>query len=250
MSRKLAGKVAVVTGASKGIGAGIAKAMAAEGASVVVNYASSAAGAERVVGEIVAAGGKGVAVQGDVSKPEDVKRLFEETKKAFGRLDVLVNNAGVFRFGPFEEISVDEFQRQYTINVLGPILATQEAIRQFGFEGGSVINVSSVVGSKAVPGGVLYSSTKGAVDNMTYGMAQELGPRRIRVNAVAPGPTESEGVESLGLFEGEQGKAYVSMTPLGRLGQPSDIASAVVFLASDDAAWVTGEVLRASGGLR
>ena len=250
MSDRLAGKVSVVTGASKGIGAGIARGLGEAGASVVVNYASDKAGADRVVAEITRKGGKAVAVQGDVSKAADVRRMFAEAVRAFGRLDVLVNNAGVYRFGPFESITEQEFHRHYDINVLGSILAVQEALKHFGPEGGSVINISSVVGSSPWPQGVLYSSTKAAVENLTRGLVLELGPRKVRVNAVAPGTTESEGTSELHLFEGEEGKKIVASTPLGRLGTPADIARVVVFLASDESAWVTGEVIRASGGMK
>ncbi len=250
MSGRLAGKVAVVTGASKGIGAGIAGGLAEAGASVVVNYASDKAGADRVVAEVTRRGGKAVAVQGNVSKADDVKRLFAEAVRAFGRLDVLVNNAGVYRFGPIEGVTEAEFHRHYDTNVLGPILAVQEALKHFGPEGGSVINISSVVSSSPWPQTALYSSTKAAVDNLTRGLALELAPRKVRVNAVAPGTTESEGTSDLHLFEGDEGKKVIASTPLGRLGTPADIARVVVFLASDDSAWVTGEVIRASGGLK
>lgn len=250
MSERLAGRVAVVTGASKGIGAGIARGLAEAGASVVVNYATDRAGADRVVSEVVERGGRAVAVQGDVSKDADIKRLFAETVRAFGRLDVLVNNAGVYRFGPFESITEEEFHRHYNTNVLGPILAIQEALKHFGPEGGSVINISSVVGSAPWPQTALYSSTKAAFDNLTRGLALELAPRKVRVNAVAPGTTESEGTSDLHLFEGDEGKKVIASTPLGRLGTPADIARVVVFLASDDSAWITGEIIRASGGLK
>jgi 3-oxoacyl-[acyl-carrier protein] reductase len=248
MSDRLAGKVALVTGASKGIGAGIAGGLAEAGASVVVNYARDRAGADRVVAEITRKGGKAVAVQGDVSKAADVKRLFAEAVRAFGRLDVLVNNAGVYRFGPLESITEEEFHRHYDTNVLGPILAVQEALKHFGPEGGSVINISSVVGSSPWPQAALYSSTKAAVDNLTRGLALELAARKVRVNAVAPGTTESEGTSDL--FEGDEVKKVIASTPLGRVGTPADIARVVVFLASDDSAWVTGEIIRASGGLK
>jgi 3-oxoacyl-[acyl-carrier protein] reductase len=250
MSGRLAGKVAVVTGASKGIGAGIARGLAQAGASVVANYASDRAGADRVVAEIVEGGGKAVAVQGDVSKAADVKRPFAEAVRAFGRLDVLVNNAGVYRFGPFESITEEESRRHYGVNVLGLILAVQEALKHVGPEGGSVINISSVVATAPWPQATLYSSTKAAVDNLTRGLALELAPRKVRVNAVAPGTTESEGTSDLHLFEGDEGKKVIASTPLGRLGTPEDIARVVVFLASDDSAWVTGEVIRASGGMK
>ncbi|MEA3207481.1 MAG: 3-oxoacyl-[acyl-carrier protein] reductase [Chthoniobacter sp.] len=246
----LAGKVAIVTGASKGIGAGIAKAFCAEGASVVVNYASSKQAAERVLAELADVGCNAITVQASVSDPEDVQRLFAETKKAFGRLDVLVNNAGVFKFDPFEAITAAEFHREFSVNVLGPILTSQEAIRQFGFEGGSVINVSSIVGIHSQPNALLYSATKAALGNLTQGLAAELGPHKIRVNAIAPGYTRSEGTEAEGLLGDENIKRYASITPLGRLGEPADIASAAVFLASDASAWITGETIRVSGGAR
>lgn len=248
MSDRLAGKVAVVTGASKGIGAGIARGLAEAGASVVVNYASDRAGADRVVAEIAQRGGHAVAVQGDVSKAADVERLFAEAVRTFGGLDVLVNNAGVYKFGPIESITEAEFRRHYDVNVLGPILAVREALKHLGPGGGSVINISSVVGSSPWPKAVLYSSTKAAVDNLTRGLALELAPRKVRVNAVAPGTTESEGTSEL--FEGDEAKEVIASTPLGRVGTPADIARVVVFLASDDSAWVTGEVIRASGGLK
>jgi 3-oxoacyl-[acyl-carrier protein] reductase len=250
MSGRLVGKVTVVTGASKGIGAGIARGLAEAGASVVVNYASDKAGADRVVAEVTDSGGKAVAVQGDVSKAADVERLFVEAVRAFGRLDVLVNNAGVYRFGPIEGVTEAEFHRHYDTNVLGPILAVQAALKHFGPEGGSVINLSSIVGAAPWPQAALYSSTKAAIDNLTRGLALELAPRKVRVNAVAPGTTESEGTSDLHLFEGDEGKKVIASTPLGRLGTPADIARVVVFLASDDSGWVTGEVIRASGGLK
>jgi 3-oxoacyl-[acyl-carrier protein] reductase len=250
MSQRLTGKVAVVTGASKGIGAGIARGLAEAGASVVVNYASDKAGADRAVAEIVERGGKAIAVQGDVSKATDIGRVFAEALRAFGRLDILVNNAGVYRFGPFESITEEEFRRHYGVNVLGPILTVQEALKHFGPEGGSVINISSIVGSRPQPTTSLYASTKGALENLTLSMATELAPRKVRVNAVAPGHTESEGTAAMGLFEGEAGKRMAGNTPLGRIGTPEDIAPAVVFLASDESRWVTGEIIRASGGLK
>ena len=246
----LTGKVAVVTGASKGIGAGIARRLGAAGASVVVNYASSREGAERVVAEIIAAGGKAIAIQGDVSKAADVQRLFAETIRAFGRLDVLVNNAGVFRFQPLEEVTEGEFHRQFDINVLGPLLATREAVKHFR-GGGSVINVSSVASTAPVANSAIYASTKGAVDTVTQALAVELGPRGIRVNAANPGFTETEGVIDMGDVIGTDfERQLVADTPLGRSGKPEDIAPAVEYLASDAAAWVTGETLRVSGGLR
>lgn len=246
----LSGKVAIVTGASKGIGAAIAKALGAEGASVVVNYASSREGADRVLAGIADAGGNAIAIQANVSAPEDVRRLFAETKKAFGRLDVLVNNAGVFKFEPFEAITVAEFNREFSTNVLGPMLTLQESIEQFGFEGGSVINLSSIAGSNSMSGGLLYSATKAAVQSITQGLAAELGPRRIRVNAIAPGYTRSEGTEAEGLLTESSVKQYISVTPLGRLGKPEDIAAVAVFLASDASFWVTGETIRVGGGAR
>ncbi len=246
----LTGKAAIVTGASKGIGAGIARALAEAGAAVVVNYASDGAGADRVVAEITNAGGRALAIQASVSQPEDVQRLFAQSKDALGRLDVLVNNAGVFKFDPFEKITPAEFQREFSVNVLGPILTLQEAIRQFGFDGGSVINITSIVGSHSQPNAVLYSSTKAALGNLTQGLAAELGARGIRVNAIAPGYTRSEGTEAEGLYTEESLQHYASITPLGRLGEPADIAAAAVFLASDASHWVTGETIRVAGGAR
>lgn len=246
----LSGKVAIVTGASKGIGAGIATALGVEGASVVVNYASDREGADRVLGRIADAGGNAIAVQASVSEPQDVHRLFAETKKAFGKLDLLVNNAGVFKFEPFEAISVAEFHREFSTNVLGAILTIQEAIRQFGFKGGRVINISSIAGSHAFPNGVLYSATKAAVESLTQGLAAELGPRGIRVNAIAPGYTRSESTEAEGLAGEESIKQSISVTPLGRLGEPEDIAAVAVFLASHESSWVTGETIRVGGGAR
>ena len=245
---KLKGKVAVVTGASKGIGAGIAKALGAEGAAVVVNYASSKDGAERVVAEIKAQGGQAIAVKGDVAKAADVQRLFDETKKAFGAVDVLVNNAGVYKFAPLPEITEDEFHRHFNTNVLGTILATKEAARHFGESGGSVINISSIASEEAVPGAAVYSATKGAVDTLTRVLAAELGPRKIRVNVIAPGGVETEGTHSAGVIGSDFEKQMIARTALGRLGQPDDIAKVAVFLASDDSAWMTGERLAASGG--
>lgn len=247
---KLAGKVAVVTGASKGIGAGIAKGMAAEGASVVVNYSSSKEGADRVVQEIAREGGKAIAVQGDMSKSADVKRLFTETKKAFGSVNILVNNAGVYQFDPLENVTEEEFHREFNTNVLGPILTTQESVKQFGPEGGSIINISSVASSNPPEMGLVYAATKSAVDSLTRSLAMELGPRKIRVNTIAPGGVETEGVHQAGIIGSDFEKRMVSNTPLGRLGQPEDIARVAVFLASDDAEWVTGERIMISGGLR
>lgn len=245
----LKGKVAVVTGASKGIGAGIAKALAKAGAAVVVNYSSSKEGADRTVAEIAAKGGKAVAVQGDVSKAADVQRLFKEAKKAFGSLDVLVNNAGIFRFEPLEAATEAEFHRQFNTNVLGLILATQEAVKHFGPEGGSVINIGSVASDQTPPMSVIYSATKGAVDAITGVLAKELGAKKIRVNSINPGGVETEGTHTAGIVGSDFAKQMVAQTPLGRFGQPDDIAPVAVFLASSDSGWLTGEVIHASGGL-
>ena len=247
---KLKNKVAVVTGASKGIGAGIAKGLAAEGASVVVNYSSSKEGADRVVAEIVKKGGKAVAVQGDVSKSSDVRRLFAETQKAFGTLDVLVNNAGVYDLVPLEEITEEQFHRQFNTNVLGLILTTQEAVKRFGAGGGSIINIGSTVSSITPPATAVYTATKGAVDAVTHVLAKELGPKKIRVNSINPGVVETEGTHSLGFIGSDFQKQFEAQTPLGRIGQPDDIAPIAVFLASADSGWLTGETLLASGGLR
>jgi 3-oxoacyl-[acyl-carrier protein] reductase len=249
-TNKLAGKVAVVTGASKGIGAAIAKALAAEGAAVVVNYASSRAGADKVVAEITANGGKAVAVQADVAKKPDIERLFAETKKAFGTLDILVNNAGIYEFLPLEKITEDHFHKQFNVNVLGQILATQEAVKHFGSTGGSIINISSVASTSAPAGGSVYSATKAAVDAVTKSLAKELGPRKIRLNTINPGMVETEGLHSAGMVESDFRKQIEAQTPLGRIGQPDDIAPAVVFLASPDAGWITGQSLYLTGGLR
>ena len=247
---KLKNKVAVVTGASKGIGAGIAKGLAAEGASVVVNYASSKEGADRVVAEIVKNGGKAVAVQADVSKSSDVRRLFAETQKAFGTLDVLVNNAGVYDLVPLGEITEEQFHRQFNTNVLGLILTTQEAVKRFGAGGGSIINIGSTVSSITPPATAVYTATKGAVDAVTHVLAKELGPKKIRVNSINPGVVETEGTHSLGFIGSDFQKQFEAQTPLGRIGQPDDIAPIAVFLASADSGWLTGETLLASGGLR
>jgi 3-oxoacyl-[acyl-carrier protein] reductase len=249
MSR-LKNKVAVVTGASKGIGAGIAKSLAAEGASVVVNYASSKEGADRVVAEIVENGGKAVAVQGDVSKAADVRRIFAETKKAFGTLDVLVNNAGVYEFAVLEEITEEQFHRQFNTNVLGLLLTTQEAVKQFGAEGGSIINIGSTASSLTPPTTVVYTATKGAVDAVTHVLAKELGPKKIRVNSINPGVVDTEGARAIGVIGSDFQKQFEAQTPLGRIAQPEDIGPIAVFLASADSGWLTGETLLASGGLR
>ena len=248
---RLQGKVAVVTGASKGIGAGAAKALAAAGAAVVVNYASSKEGADRVVAEITQQGGRAVAVQGDVSKAADVERLFAETIQAFGAVHILVNNAGVFQFAPLEAVTEEEFHRQYNTNVLGTILTIREAEKHFGPEGGSVINVTSVISVGAMPNAVVYASTKSAVDSITRVLALELAPKKIRVNAVAPGMTATEGAAVImGDFGPEMEKALLAGIPMGRLGQPEDIAQTILFLASDESSWLTGERISASGGQR
>jgi 3-oxoacyl-[acyl-carrier protein] reductase len=249
-TKKLTGKVAVVTGASKGIGASIAKHLAAEGASVVVNYASSKSGADRVVAEITSAGGRAVAVQGDVARKADIDRLFAETKQAFGRLDVLVNNAGVYEFLPLENITEEHFHRQFNVNVLGLLLTTQAAVRLFGPAGGSIINISSVASSSAPAGGSVYSATKGAVDTVTKSLAKELGARNIRVNAINPGMIETEGVHAAGFIGSDFQKHAVAQTPLGRIGQPEDIATVATFLASADSGWITGETFPVAGGYR
>jgi 3-oxoacyl-[acyl-carrier protein] reductase len=248
---ELTGKVAIVTGASKGIGAGIAKHLAAAGAAVAVNYASSREGADKVVAEITAKGGKAIAVHGNVAKKADVKKIFEATLASFGRLDILVNNAGVFKFDPVEAVTEEEFHREFDINVLGMILAVQEAVKHFPAEGASVINITSVAGSSAIPNSVVYSATKAAINSLTRVLAAELGPKKIRVNAIAPGVTITEGYEAMGEAVAKNFEAYaLAQTPLGRVGQPDDIAKLAVFLASDQSAWITGEVIAASGGLR
>lgn len=249
-AQKLEGKVAVVTGASKGIGAAIAKQLAAEGAAVVVNYSSSREGADRVVAEVKRAGGKAIAVQADLSKQDDVARLFSETKKEFGKLDILVNNAGVYGFAPIEEVTPEHFNWHFNLNVLGLLLATKEAVALFPASGGSVINISSVVASRGFPGASVYSATKGAVDALTRSLAVELGARKIRVNAINPGMVETEGTQSAGVTEGEMKAQVEAQTPLGRIGQPEDISGAAVFLASSDSSWITGETFTISGGLR
>ena len=250
MSGSLQGKVAIVTGASKGIGAAIARSFAAQGASVVVNYSSSKPGADQVVAEIEKAGGKAVAVQGNVGKAAEVKELFARAHAAFGRLDILVNNAGVYQFGALEEVTEAEFHRQFDTNVLGPILATQEAVKRFGDQGGSVINVSSVASTKGLPGATVYGATKGALDQITRNHAIELAPKKIRVNTIAPGGVETEGTHTAGIIGSDFEKQMVADTPLGRLGQPDDIAGVAVFLASDASRWITGERLVVAGGSR
>lgn len=250
MSKKMTGKVAVVTGASKGIGASIAKHLAAEGAAVVVNYASSKEGADKVVAEIVGKGGKAVAVHANLAKHEDIKKLFAETKKAFDKVDVLVNNAGIYEMLPLEAVTEEHFHKQFNVNVLGLILATQEAVKYFGKEGGSVINISSVVSTLAPPNASVYSATKAAVDAVTRSLAKELGPRKVRVNSINPGMVETEGTHSAGITDSDFRKQIEATTPLGRIGQPQDIAPAAVFLASADSSWITGETFYISGGMR
>ncbi len=249
-AEELVGQVAVVTGASKGIGAAIALHLAAEGAAVVVNYASSKEGADRVVSEIVKKGGKAIAVQANVAKPADVERLFAETKKKFDRLDILVNNAGIYEFAPLEAVTPEHFHKHFDINVLGLLLASQQAAKHFGSAGGSIVNISSIAATLAPASTSVYSATKAAVVAITRSLAQELGPRKIRVNAINPGMVETEGLHSSGIHESEFRTQTEAQTPLRRIGQPDDIAPAVVFLASPDSAWITGETLYISGGLR
>jgi 3-oxoacyl-[acyl-carrier protein] reductase len=246
---KLQGKVAIVTGASKGIGAGIAKQLAAEGATVVINYASSKQGADAVVKEITGKGGKAVAIQADVAKQADIERLFAETKKQFGKLDVLVNNAGIYEFSPLDGITGEHFHKQFDLNVLGLVLASKEAAKYFDGDGGSIINLSSLVSVSPQPNASVYSATKGAVDAITKSLSKELGPRKIRVNAINPGIVITEGVQSAGLENSDFRKDIESRTPLGRVGRVEDIAPAAVFFASNDSAWITGETLVIAGGL-
>jgi 3-oxoacyl-[acyl-carrier protein] reductase len=250
MAKKLEGKIAVVTGASRGIGASIAKQFAAEGASVVVNYVSSKKDADRVVSEITGAGGKAVAVQANVAKPGDVDRLFAETKKAYGKLDILVNNAGVYDFQPLDNVGEEHFHKHFDTNVLGLILSTKQAAKLIGPEGGSIINIGSAASRITPPNSVVYTATKGAVDAVTGVLAKELGPRKIRVNSINPGMVETEGVHSAGFINGDFQKWAENSSPLGRIGQPIDVAPAAVFLASQDASWITGETLLVSGGVR
>lgn len=247
---KLKGKVAVVTGASKGIGASIAEHLAAEGASVVVNYSSSKSGADTVVKRITAKGGKAISAQADVSKPQDITRLFSETAAAYGKVDILVNNAGIYEFAPLASVTPDHFHRQFDLNVLGLLLTTQEAVKLIGPEGGSVINISSVVGPMPVENAAVYSATKAAVDAITIVLSKELGPRKIRVNSLNPGMVETEGLHTIGFDASDFRKTIESQTPLGRIAQPQDIARAAVFFASDDAGWVTGQSLILAGGQR
>jgi 3-oxoacyl-[acyl-carrier protein] reductase len=250
MAKKLNNKVAIVTGASKGIVASIAKHLAAEGASVVVNYASSKEGADRVVAEITKAGGKAVAVKADVAKSADIDKLFTESKKAFGPLDILVNNAGIYDFAPLEAITEDSFHKQFNLNVLGLILTSQAAVKHFAPAGGNIINISSAISTLTPPNTTVYTATKGAVDAVTRTLAKELGPRKIRVNSINPGLVITEGVESAGFHEGDFRKHFETQAPLGRVGQPDDIAPAAVFLASEDSGWLTGETLAISGGYK
>jgi 3-oxoacyl-[acyl-carrier protein] reductase len=246
---KLNGKIAVVTGASKGIGAGIAKDLAAEGASVVVNYVSAKHDADRVVDEITKRGGKAVAIQGNVSKKAEVDRLLAEAEKAFGKIDILVNNAGVYEWVPLEEITEQQFHKMFDTNVLGMLLVTQQALKHFNSDGGSIINIGSLASTLTPPTAVIYNATKGAVDAITGTLARELGPRRIRVNSINPGVVITEGVIAGGFSEGDFRKMVESQTPLGRVGQPDDIGPAAVFFASDDSKWITGETLLISGGM-
>jgi len=247
---KLNGKVAVVTGASKGIGAGIAKEFAAEGAAVIVNYASSKTDAEKVVNEITKRGGKAVAVQGSVTKKDDVEKLFAAAEKAFGKLDILANNAGVYEFVPIEDVTEQQFHKMFDTNVLGMLLATQEALKHFNNEGGSIINIGSLASSLTPPTAVVYNATKGAVDAITRTLAKELASRKLRVNSINPGMVITEGVITGGFHESDMRNMFESMTPLGRVGQTDDIAPAAVFFASDDSKWITGETLVIAGGLR
>jgi 3-oxoacyl-[acyl-carrier protein] reductase len=250
MAKKLEGKVAVVTGASKGIGASIAKQLAGEGASVVVNYSTSKTDADRVVSEITSAGGKAIAVQANISKPTEVTRLFADTKKAYGKLDILINNAGLYEFAPLENVDETSFRRHFDLNVLGLILSSKEAAKLFGPEGGSIVNIGSAASSITPPNSVVYTATKGAVDAVTGVLAKELGPRKIRVNSINPGMVETEGVHSAGIIGSDFQKWAEGQSPLGRIGKPIDIAPAVTFLASSEASWITGETWLVSGGWR
>jgi len=245
----LANKIALVTGASKGIGASIAKHFGAAGATVIVNYSSSKPGADKIVAEIIAAGGNATAIQGDFSKPEDIARTFAEIKEQFGKLDILVNNAGVYSFSPIEQVTAEEFHREFNLNVLGLLLATKEAAKLIGPEGGSVINIGSVVGSMPPANSSIYSATKGAVDNLTISLSKELGPRKIRVNSLDPGLIETEGTHTQGVLEGDFRDSQVKSTPLGRIGLPDDVGPVAVFLASDAAFWVNGSRILAGGGV-
>ncbi|UOB17560.1 SDR family NAD(P)-dependent oxidoreductase [Abyssalbus ytuae] len=249
MSLKLKNKVAIVTGSSKGIGAGIAKRYAKEGAKVVVNYSKSKENADRVVNEIIQNGGIAISAQADISRFTDIKKLFEETKKAFGQLDILVNNAGIFKIEWIDGITEESFHLQVNTHLMAPILSIQQAVKMFGENGGSIINISSTVSQNPLPGFMVYSAAKAGIDNVTKALAKELGPKKIRINVIAPGITETEGNYEMGILGGDTEKQMLPLTPLGRLGQPNDIAKVAVFLASDDAGWVTGERITVSGGL-
>ena len=246
----LTGKVAVVTGASKGIGASIAEYLAAAGASVVVNYSSSKEGADAVVKKIKGEGGKAIAVQGNVAKPEDIRRLFKESVAAYGKVDVLINNAGIYEFLPLEAITPEHFHKQFDLNVLGLLLTTQEAVKHFGPDGGTILNIGSIVGPMPAPMGSVYSATKAAVDAVTVSLSKELGPKKIRVNSLNPGMVDTEGYRAAGLAESAERKYVEAGTPLGRIAQPDDIAKAAVFFASDDSGWITGQIVVAAGGFR
>lgn len=247
---KLKGKVAVVTGASKGIGASIAEYLGAEGAAIIVNYSSSKAGADAVVEKIKAKGGKAIAVQGNVAKPEEIKKLFKETVGAYGKVDILINNAGIYEFSPLEAVTPEHFHKQFDLNVLGLLLTTQEAVKHFPAEGGTILNIGSIVGPMPAPTASTYSASKAAVDAISISLATELGPRKIRVNSLNPGMTETDGLRASGLHEGEFRETMDKETPLGRIARPDDIAPAAVFLAGDDARWITGQVIVAAGGKR
>ena len=247
-SKKLDGKVAVVTGASKGIGAAIAKHLAADGAAVVVNYSASKAGADQVVGEIKARGGRAVAVQANVAKKSDIEKLVAETKKVFGPIDILVNNAAIYEFAPLDQITEEHFRKQFDLNVLGLLLTTQESLKHFNPAGGSIINISSVASTLGFPGAAVYSSTKGAVDALTRSLAKELGTRGIRMNAISPGMVATEGLQASGIAGSDMQKQTEAQTPLGRIGEPQDIAKVAAFLASPDSGWITGETVTVAGG--
>jgi 3-oxoacyl-[acyl-carrier protein] reductase len=245
----LKNKVALVTGASKGIGASIAKHLASAGATVVVNYASSKSGADRVVGEIAAAGGSAIAMQGDFSKPEDIAHTFAEIKQRFGKLDILVNNAGIYNLLPIDQITPEDFHRHYNLNVLGLLLAIKEAIALIGAEGGSIVNIGSVNSTMGIPGSSVYAGTKGALNAITLSLSKELGPRKIRVNAINPGLIDTEGTQSKGIIGSERSEMAAKLTPLGRIGQPEDIGRIATFLASDDSYWINGQIVTAAGGM-